>query len=301
MNVLISGASGLIGSALAVVLTNAGHRALRLVRRAPATADERQWDPDGGVLEESALDAVDAVVHLAGENIGGGRWTKRRMARILESRQQGTRLIAEAMARARQPPKVLISASAIGYYGDRPGETLDEGSEPGEGFLADVCKEWEAACAPARERGLRVVNPRFGIVLSPAGGALQRLLAPFKLGLGGRLGSGRQAMSWITLEDAVRVIRLALEDATLAGPVNAVSPHPVTNREFTKALGRVLRRPSSLPAPAFALRLALGKAAAPLLLTDQRVLPRVLQDHGFEFRHPELEPALRVLLKKPSP
>ncbi len=297
MNILISGASGFIGTALAPALTEAGHRVLSLVRRPPANSDERQWDPGAESLQPEVLDGVDAVIHLAAESIAR-RWTRARMDRILQSRRKGTRLLAEAVARASQPPSVFLCASAIGYYGDRPGETLDEDSTGGSDFLAEVCQQWEAACEPARQREVRVVNLRLGIVLSSSGGALKQMLAPFRMGLGGRLGSGRQIMSWITLDDVVGAVQHVLDTPTLAGPVNLVSPNPVSNRELTRTLGRVLRRPAALPAPGFALRLALGKMAGPLLLSDQRVLPGKLQETELHFEHPTLEAALRHVLGK---
>lgn len=295
MNILISGASGLIGGALVPALAAAGHHVTSLVRRAPATDAERRWDPSAESLDPGVLEDIDAVIHLAAESIAR-RWTPARMDRILQSRRRSTRLLAEAAATARRPPSAFLCASAIGYYGDRPGETLDEQSAPGSDFLAEVCQQWEAACAPAADHGVRVVNLRFGIVLSPQGGALKQMLGPFRLGLGGRLGSGHQTMSWIALDDVVGAVRHALVTQTLRGPVNLVSPNPVSNRELTRTLGKVLRRPTALPAPRFALRLVLGKMAGPLLLSDQRVLPTRLRDSGFSFQHPELDPALRHLL-----
>jgi len=295
MHILISGASGLIGGALGTALAAAGHPVTSLVRRVPTSDGERRWDPAAESLDPGVLDDVDAVIHLAAESIAQ-RWTPGRMARILQSRRRSTRLLAEASARARKPPSAFLCASAIGYYGDRPGETLDEESGPGSDFLAEVCQQWEAACAPLADQGVRVVNLRFGMVLSPQGGALKQMLGPFRLGLGGRLGSGRQTMSWIALDDVVGAVQHVLATPTLRGPVNLVTPNPVSNRELTRTLGKVLRRPAALPAPRFALRLALGKMAGPLLLSDQRVLPTRLQSSGFSFQHPELEPALRHLL-----
>lgn len=295
MHILISGASGLIGGALRPALAAAGHHVVSLVRRAPTTDSERRWDPTAESLDPEVLDEVDAVIHLAAESIAR-RWTRARMARILESRSRSTRLLAEAAARARRPLSAFLCASAIGYYGDRPGETLDEESGPGSDFLSEVCQQWEAACAPAAEQGVRVVNLRFGVVLSPRGGALKQMLGPFRLGLGGRLGSGRQTMSWIALDDVVAAVQHVLAGPSLQGPMNLVSPNPVSNRELTRTLGKVLRRPAALPAPRFALRLALGKMAGPLLLSDQKVLPTRLQDSGFSFQFPELDPALRHLL-----
>lgn len=297
MNILISGASGLIGSALAPALSTAGHHVLSLVRHRPTNPDERRWDPAAESLEPEVLDGVDAVIHLAAESIAR-RWTRARKARILQSRSAGTRLLAEAVARSSQPPSVFLCASAIGYYGDRPGETLDETSAPGTDFLAEVCQQWEVACEPARVPDVRVANLRFGIVLSSRGGALGQMLRPFRLGLGGRLGSGCQIMSWIALDDVVAAVQHLLGCEELSGPVNLVSPNPVSNREFTRTLGRVLHRPAVLPAPGVALRLALGKMAKPLLLTDQRVVPAKLQQATFHFEHPDLEPSLRDILLK---
>ena len=239
---------------------------------------------------------MDAVIHLAGENIAGSRWTNRQKRRIRDSRVEGTRGLSEAVARLSRPPRVLVSASAIGYYGNRGAEPLTEDSLPGEGFLPETCRAWERATAPAREVGVRVVLLRIGIVLSPAGGVLQRLLPPFRLGLGGRLGTGRQFMSWIGLGDLVQVIRRALSDTTLEGPVNAVAPRPVRNEEFTRALGRVLHRPTLLPVPAFAIRLLLGEMGRELLLGGARVLPARLEATGFSFAGADIDSALRLEL-----
>jgi hypothetical protein len=243
------------------------------------------------------LQGVDAAVHLAGESIAQ-RWTPERKAKILKSRARGTRLLSESFARLTQPPCVFLCASAIGYYGDRGEEVLTEDSPSGVGFLAEVCRGWEAACAAAVQKGIRVVNLRMGIVLSAAGGVLPRMLLPFRMGLGGRIGSGRQYMSWIALDELVGVIIHALTCDILAGPVNAVAPHPVTNLEFTRTLGRVLRRPTVLSVPAFAARLALGEMADSLLLASARVEPARLAASGYAFRYPELEGALRHLLGK---
>jgi uncharacterized protein (TIGR01777 family) len=241
---------------------------------------------------------MEAVVHLAGENIASGRWTAARKARIRSSRVMGTRTLCETLARLSQPPKVLVSASAIGYYGDRGAEPLWENSAFGTGFLAEVCRAWEEATQPAVQKGIRVVLLRIGIVLSPAGGALAKMLIPFQLGLGGVIGSGNQYMSWIALDDVAGVIAHALVTDTLQGPVNAVAPYPVTNREFTKTLGRVLRRPTVFPLPGFAARLAFGEMADALLLASTRVEPKRLLATQYVFRYPELEDALRHLLGK---
>ncbi len=295
MHVLITGATGMVGSALAPLLTTGGHQVTKLVRKSPQ-AGEALWEPSKGTIDQAALDTCNAVVHLAGDNIAEGRWNAAKKARILESRVQGTRVLCESLARLAAPPKVLVSASAIGYYGSRGDQWLDEQSSAGEGFLADVCQQWEAATQPARDAGIRVVNVRFGVILSPKGGALSKMLFPFKMGGGGTIGSGKQYWSWITLDDVVGAIHHALLTDSLAGPVNVVSPHPVTNHEFTKTLGRVLHRPTIIPMPAFAARLALGEMADELLLASQRVKPTQLQASDYSFRHAELEPALRALL-----
>jgi uncharacterized protein (TIGR01777 family) len=293
VRVLVTGAGGLIGSALIPALAAAGHSVIRLVRARPRAADEFRWDPESGLLDPAALADCQAVIHLAGASIAGGRWTRRRKAAIRESRVAGTRLLAGALARALPAPRVMICASAIGYYGDRGDETLDESGGPGEGFLAGVARDWEAAAEPATAAGIRVVQLRQGVVLSLLGGALPRLALPFRLGVGGPLGSGRQWMSWITLDDLVAVYGHTLARPDLAGPVNAVTPNPVTQAEVARTLGRVLGRPSWLPTPAWALRVALGEMGAELLLASQRVSPARLIATGFAFRHPGLEDALK--------
>jgi hypothetical protein len=295
VKVLVSGASGLIGRVLVRSLRSQGHQ-VRCLRRGRADGDDLAWDPEAGALDPGALEGLDAVVHLAGEHIAGGRWTRTRKARILSSRVQGTRLLSEKLAGLSHPPQVLVCASAVGYYGDRGAEELSEDSPPGRGFLAEVCRAWEGAADPARAAGIRAVHLRFGMVLSAQGGALPRMLPPFRLGLGGRLGSGVQWMSWIHLEDAVAAIGHVLERENLGGPFNAVSPSPCANAEFTRTLGRVLRRPALIPVPAWALRLALGEMARELLLSSARALPSRLLESGFRFEHPELEAALRHLL-----
>ena len=296
LNVAVTGSGGLVGSALCPFLTTGGHRVLKLVRSVPDGESEVRWDPKGGNVDADRLEGVDAVVHLAGENIAGARWNDAQKERIRDSRVRGTRLLAESLAGLERRPEVLVCASAVGFYGDRGDEVLDEGSSAGRDFLADVCREWEAAAEPARAAGIRVVHLRFGAILSPAGGALAKMLLPFKLGAGGRLGSGRQYMSWIALDDVVGVAHRALVDTELSGPVNTVAPNPVTNAEFTRVLGRVLGRPTILPMPAFAARLAFGEMADELLLASQRVRPGVLEDAGHGFQLPELEGALRHLL-----
>ena len=299
MKVLLSGSSGLVGSALVPSLASGGHQVVRLVRSQPrAEASEVRWDPETGDIDAAGLKGLDAAVHLAGESIAAGRWTAAKKARILESRVKGTRLVAETLAGLEQRPKVLVSASAVGYYGDRGEETLREESASGSAFLSEVCRQWEAATERAAAAGIRVVNLRFGVMLSSAGGALPRLLTPFRLGVGGTLGSGKQFMSWIALDDVIGAILHALTTEALRGPVNAVAPQPVTNREFTKTLGRVLGRPTLFPMPACAARLAFGQMADELLLASQRVEPVKLLASGYQFRFPEIEGALRHLLRK---
>ena len=298
MIILISGASGFVGSALIPALETAGHTVRRLVRLRPEAGSANvYWDPTGQFDPVGGIEGFDAVVHLAGESVAA-RWTRDRKARILNSRVQGTMTLASAAARSKQPPKVLVSASAVGYYGNRGDEVLTEESTSGSGFLADVARQWENATAPATKAGIRTVMLRIGFILSPRGGGLARMLPPFRMGLGGRLGSGRQWMSWISINDVVGAILHALATDALWGPVNTVAPHPVTNAEFTRTLGRLLGRPTILPMPAFAARLAFGEMADALLLSSQRVQPVKLQSSGFQFRHPELEGALRELLSR---
>lgn len=297
MNVLVSGSHGLVGSALVSELVADGIVVRRLVRGERAGEGEVAWDPDGGHVDEGGLGGIDAVVHLAGENIAARRWSSAQKSRIRDSRVRGTRRLAEAVSRLAAPPGVMICASAIGYYGDRGAETLDESSEAGSGFLAEVCRDWERAAEPAVRRGVRVVWLRFGVILSARGGALKSMLRPFRLGLGGVVGSGRQFLSWVSLDDAVGAIRHALARSSVVGVVNVVAPAAVTNREFTRVLGRVLGRPTVLPLPAFAARLVLGEMADALLLSSARVVPRRLEASGYRFRHAELEEALRSALR----
>ena len=296
MKVAITGASGLIGGALVPFLTAGGHEVLRLVRRAPRAKDEARWDPEAGEVDAAALDGVDAVVHLAGVNIAGRRWTEARKALLRSSRVGPTRLLAGALAGLKKKPRVLVSASAIGYYGNRGDAWVTESDAPADDFLGRLSAEWEAAAEPARKAGIRVVHPRIGVVLSPAGGALGKMLLPFKAGLGGVVGPGTQYMSWIALDDLLGVIHHLLDRADLEGPVNAAAPEPVTNAVFTKTLGRVLGRPTVAPVPAFALRLALGEMADAALLASTRVRPERLQASGYRFRFPDIEGALRHVL-----
>jgi uncharacterized protein (TIGR01777 family) len=297
LRVAISGAGGLVGSALTAFLTTGGHRVYRLVRREPAEgSDEILFDPVAARIEAGKLEGLDAVVHLAGENIAAGRWTEARKRAIRDSRVLGTRLLCEALAELKSPPPTLVAASAIGYYGDRGEERLEEGSPPGQGFLPEVCRAWEEATGPAERTGIRVVRLRIGVVLSAGGGALPRMILPFRLGLGGPVGRGRQFMSCIALDDLVGAIHFLLRDQRIRGPVNAVGPAPVRNAELTRMLGRLLRVPAFLAVPPALLRLALGEMAEELLLAGNRVTPARLSEAGFVFHYPDLESALRFEL-----
>ena len=303
MKVIITGSTGLVGRALVRSLLADGHEVTRLVRgdsqsfRAPGTAAVR-WDPSRGEIDAKELEGHDAAVHLAGEPIAEGRWDEAKKRRVLESRANGTRLLAEALAGLNEKPGVLVSASATGFYGNRGDEVLREESASGDDFVSEVCREWEKGTLAASRAGIRVVHLRIGLVLSADGGSLPRMLTPFKLGLGGKLGSGRQYVSWITLEDLVGVIRRAIEDESLRGPVNAVAPGAVTNEAFTKAIGHALGRPTFMAVPAFAARLAFGEIADELLLASTRVEPARLKEAGYQFKHPEIEGAMRSVLGK---
>lgn len=298
LHVVVSGSTGLVGSALVPFLTTGGHRVSRLVRSRPQSDDEIAWDPSAGSIDTVRLEGVDAVVHLAGENIAGRRWSEATKAGIKESRVRGTRLLCESLARLHRRPRVLVCAAAIGYYGNGGANIVDEDSGPGEGFLADVCGAWEAATVPASDAGIRVVHLRLGVVLSGAGGALAKLLPPFQLGVGGRLGNGEQYMSWIAIDDVIDAILHTIRTDTLQGAVNAVAPQPVTNLDFTKTLGRVLRRPTVLAVPAAAARLAFGEMADEMLLASTRVAPTRLAATNYSFRYSDLEAALRHTLGK---
>jgi uncharacterized protein (TIGR01777 family) len=304
MLVAVTGASGLIGSALTRRLRAEGHQVLRLTRSRPSAPDQVQWDPTAGRLDADALAKADAVVHLAAKNLGERlRWNARVKRELLESRVEGTALVARTMADLAGRsggPRVLVCASGVGYYGNRGDEVLTESSSPGSGFLAEVCKQWEAAADPAREAGLRVVHLRTGPVQDMAGGGLPKQALLFRLGLGGRLGSGRQWLSWTALGDIVGAYLHALTHDELDGPVNNAAPKPVTNAEFTATLARVLGRPAMLPVPAFAPRLVLGEAADEFLFVSQRALPVRLRETGYRFQFPELEQALRHTLKRPA-
>ena len=300
MDVLVTGSTGFIGSALLPALVAAGHRPIRAVRgrAAPAGVDAIRWDPDAGTIDTGALEDLGAVVHLAGAGIGDKRWTDDRKRVILESRTRGTRTLAEALASLQRPPPVLVSSSGVGYYGSDAGDTiLTEESPPGHDFLARVCVEWEAATAPAADAGIRVVRMRQGIVLGRDGGMIQQLLTPFRLGLGGRLGSGEQWMSWITIDDLVDAILFALRTDALAGPANLTAPEPVRNKGFTAALGRALHRPTLIPTPLAPLRAIYGgELVEHMVLASQRAVPKALEERGFQFRHPTLDAALHAVL-----
>ncbi len=299
MKILISGSSGFVGTALIESLRNDGHTVARLLRgNREIPAGDVRWDPVAGTIDLEAAEHSDALVNLGGENIGEKRWTTARKAELRSSRVNTTRSLVDAIAKLRNPPKVFISASATGYYGSRGDEQLTESSGPGNSFLADLSAEWEAAASRAQSRGIRVVIPRFGIILAAHGGALPRMLLPFKMGFGGRLGSGHQWMSWVTLNDVTCIVRYLITRTDLHGPVNVVAPNPVQNSEFTRTLARVLHRPAIFPAPEFALRLVLGEMADGLLLGSQRVLPAKLADAGYEFRDAELTSALAYVLRK---
>jgi len=299
MKVAVSGASGLIGRPLRKRLVALGHDVVAIVRK-QASAGQIFWNPETGEIDVPAFNGMDAVVHLAGENVAGGRWNAARKQRILESRAQGTRLLSEALAKSPSRPPTLVCASAIGFYGDRGDEIVDEASAAGTGFLADVCVAWEGACEPAREAGIRVANLRIGVVLARDGGALAKMRLPFSLGFGGIVGTGRQYWSWVAVDDVVGSIVHCLTNNELSGPVNAVAPQSVTNAEFTRTLGRVLGRPTILPLPAFAARLALGEMADELLLASTRVAPDKLHRTGYEFVYSDLEAALRAYLSPPG-
>jgi uncharacterized protein (TIGR01777 family) len=315
MRILVSGSSGLLGTALMGVLESEGHTIARLVRpdtarRDPARGKQTvRWDPVGGErvraaprgrqdFDADAAEGADALIHLAGASIADGRWSAARKNLLRTSRIEATRHLMGALAGLKQPPRVIVASSAVGYYGDRGNETLTETSAPGNDFLSELCRAWEAENSRLSEFGARVVVLRFGIILAAHGGALPRMALPFKLGAGGRLGSGRQWMSWLTLAEAVGIVRFALANSNLSGPTNAVSPNPIQNAEFTLALAKTLHRPALFPAPAFALRLALGEMADALLLSSQRIKPAKLEQSGYRFAHPELPAALAEIFHK---
>jgi uncharacterized protein (TIGR01777 family) len=299
MKVIISGASGLVGAALTESLRGDGHTVARLVRPGgAASAGDIRWDPASGFINLDAMEAADAVVNLNGASIGGGRWTPTRKKLLHTSRVDSTRFLVASLARLKQKPRVLLSASAIGYYGNRGDEIVTESSAGGTDFLAKLSQDWEAEALRAQTSGIRTVLQRFGIILSAKGGALTQMLTPFKLGIGGRLGSGKQWMSWVALDDVVGILRAALSNEQVSGPVNVVAPNPVQNSEFTRVLASVLHRPAIFPAPAFALRIALGEMADALLLSSQRVQAKGPPAVGYTFRYENLEPALHAILAK---
>jgi uncharacterized protein (TIGR01777 family) len=299
LQVLISGASGLVGRELTAFLERRGDSVLKLVRSRDRTDKNNvYWDPEVGLLDGAGFEGVDAVVHLAGENIAEGKWTDEKKARIRDSRVKGTTLLSNRISSLKVKPRVLVSASAIGIYGNRGSEVLTENSSPGDDFLSGVCRDWESSTNAAKEAGIRVVNARIGIVLSKAGGALGKLLVPFKMGVGGKVGDGKQYMSWIAIADLISAIAFAIESDFLNGPVNLVAPNSVTNEAFTNTLGEVLSRPTILPAPAFAMRMLFGEMADALLLSSARVVPEKLISSGYKFQYPELKSALKNVLAK---
>lgn len=293
MKIAVTGSTGLVGTALVPALEKAGHEVVQLVRKKGVPGI--YWNPETGDIDVAGLEGIEGVIHLAGESIAARRWDAEEKRKIRESRVQGTSLLARALAGLKRPPAVLISASAVGYYGNRGDEVLREESPSGAGFLAEVCRDWEAAAQEASQKGIRVCSTRFGMILSPQGGALAKILPPFKMGVGGVIGNGRQYWSWIGIDDVVGILIHSLKDS-LIGAVNAVAPQAVTNLEFTKTLGRVLRRPTFLPLPAFAARLLLGEMADELLLASARAEPARLKVSGYVFRHPDLEGCLRAVL-----
>ena len=294
LRVAVTGSSGLIGRALCNVLTTGGHRVVRLVRdRKGKGSEDALWDPIQGTVEEERLEGIDAVVHLAGEPLLGLRWTEEKKKRIWASRVEGTEHLARALARLRRPPRVLVSASAVGFYGNRGDRRLNESAKAGKGFLAELCQAWEEATRPAARMGIRVVHLRTGLVLTPAGGALGTMLLPFKIGVGGRIGSGRQYMSWIDHDDLLSLIFHVIHTSSIRGAVNATAPYPVPNATFTSTLGRVLERPTLIPVPALAVQALFGEMGKEMLLNGQRVQPAVAEATGFEFMYPGLEESLR--------
>ena len=301
MTILVSGASGLIGQCVVSHAVRAGHDVIRLVRtRELASANGIYWNPDAGEIDIDQLNGIDCVVHLAGKNVAAGRWNAKLKDEILQSRVKGTRLLAETFSRIKQPPKTFIMASAVGYYGDRGDELLHENSAPGEGFLSEVCQAWEAEAQPLIDAKIRTVKLRIGVVLTHKGGALPKMLSPFKMGMGGKIGNGRQYMAWITLEDLIGLILFVIDNDNIAGPINAVAPQPVTNAEFTQTLGKTLNRPTFMSVPAAALKLAVGDMAEELLKSS-RAVPTALTKYGYQFTHPDLETALQACLDPSNP
>lgn len=293
MKIVVSGATGLVGSHLVPFLRSRGHEVHTLVRHTPSRPDEIHWSPEEWTIDAPALEGVDAVVHLAGASIASGRWTDARKRAIRDSRIDGTTLLATTLAKLGTPPSVLVSTSAVGYYGSQGDTRLTEQSAPGEGFLADVVKEWEAAADPARKAGIRVVHPRFGVVMAGTGGMLPLLARVFRAGIGGQLGDGQQYFAWVDIDDLIGMLLKSIIDEELAGPVNAVAPQQVTNAEFTSAMGRVLRRPTLFRVPAFAMKTVAGELADDLMLASQRVVPERLNEIGFNFAYPTIDASLR--------
>ncbi len=302
MKILITGSTGLIGSTLVSLLTGQGHTVTRLLRpnsnKALASEASIKWEPEAGKIDAALLEGFDAVVNLAGDSLASGRWTERKKAALRDSRIKSTVLLSETLAKLKNPPRVLVCASAIGYYGDRGDEALTENATKGSGFLADLCQDWEAATRTAAAAGIRVVNLRIGVVLSSRGGALAKMLLPFQLGAGGEIGSGKQYFSWITVDDVAGIILHVINESSLSGPINATAPKAVTNREFTKTLGKVLFRPTLIPIPDFALRVLFGEMAEECLLSGQNVIPAKLKSSGYKFQETEIESALRHVLAK---
>jgi len=298
MRILVSGSHGLVGKALIDALEKDGHEISRLVRYSPHSPDEVEWNPDRYSIAIARLEGFDAVVNLAGESIAEGRWTTEKKSKIRESRVTGTKLLGDALANLDNKPKTFICASAIGYYGNRGDELLTETSAPGDDFLSRVCVDWEQSTSLAADNGIRVVNARFGVILDTEGGALKKMLPPFRMGVGGKLGNGKQWMSWIALDDVVAALKFALNTDALHGPVNFVAPNPVSNAEFTKALGKALNRPTLFPVPAFAVKLMFGEMGEALLLGGQRVKPARLINCGFSFRSSQIDEALRKILER---
>jgi len=297
MKIAISGASGLLGSEFSAYLLSKGHKVFRLVRRKPNNEDEIQWNPVSGMIEKEKLENMTAIVNFSGKNIGLGRWTVKRKKVLFDSRIMSTRLLAETMTQLKNPPQTFLSSSAVGYYGDRGSTLLNEGAEPGKGFLSDLCVEWEKATESAMKAGIRVVQMRNGVVLTSKGGALSSMLPAFKMGVGGKLGSGKQYFSWILIDDFVRAAYHLLVSDNIQTPVNVNSPEVVTNYEFTKLLGKALRRPAILPVPGFVLKLLFGQVAEEILLSSTYALPQILMGSGFEFKYAGLEDALRFIFK----